>query len=346
MRDVRLVTVVVVNWNRRELLRACLDSLRQQQDVSFELIVVDNGSSDGSEQEVLRFAETSGIETKLIRNRENRGFCAANNQGIAAARGEWVALLNNDAEVCSRWLASMLEATAFLPSVGMVASKILVWEDPTRIDKVGHLIWPDGQNRGRGTGQTDRGQFDTIEEVLWPDGCAALYRKSMLDEIGGFDEDLFAYADDAELGLRARIAGWNAVYAPGAVVRHHRGATLGVRSTRRLQLIERNRVLLAVTHFPVGLLLQMPFWFAARLIAGAIAALRGRGEAGKFTGTGEKLRLGMALLSGLAAGLAAIPRTWRKRRAFDPKRRLSSAELGALLRRYRISLRELSEGVA
>ena len=93
-------------------------------------------------------------------------------------------------------------------AVGMAASKILVWEDPRRIDKAGHLMYPDGQNRGRGTGQIDRGQFDRVEETLWPDGCAAMYRRAMLDEVGGFDEDFFAYADDAELGLRGRIAGW------------------------------------------------------------------------------------------------------------------------------------------
>ena len=135
--------------------------------------------------------------------------------------------------------------------VGMVASKILVWEDPTRIDKCGHLIYPDGQNRGRGPGQLDHGQFDRVEEALWPDGCAALYRRAMLQDIGGFDEDFFAYADDAELGLRGRIAGWRCLYTPHAVVRHHRGATLGLGSPRRLTLIERNRVLLVVKLFPV-----------------------------------------------------------------------------------------------
>ncbi len=83
----------------------------------------------------------------------------------------------------------------------MAASKILVHEDPRRIDKAGHLIYPDGQNRGRGSGELDEGQYDRVEEILWPDGCAAMYRRAMLDEIGGFDEDFFAYADDAELGL-------------------------------------------------------------------------------------------------------------------------------------------------
>ena len=89
----------------------------------------------------------------------------------------------------------------------MAASKVLVWEDPTRIDKCGHLIYPDGQNRGRGSGQTDHGQFDRPEEVLWPDGCAAMYRRAMLEDVGGFDEDFFAYADDAELGLAGPLGG-------------------------------------------------------------------------------------------------------------------------------------------
>src|SRR5690606_34383375 len=108
-----------------------------------------------------------------------------------ASRAEFIALLNNDAEAEPDWLASMRRAIADSPDVGMVASKILVYEDPRRIDKAGHLIYLDGQNRGRGTGETDRGQFERVEEVLWPDGCAALYRRSMLEQIGGFDEDLF-----------------------------------------------------------------------------------------------------------------------------------------------------------
>src|SRR5690348_18332194 len=111
---------------------------------------------------------------RVIRNGENRGFCAANNQGIAAASGEFIALLNNDAEARPGWLAALLRACSRAPDVGMAASKILVWENPGCIDKAGHLIFPDGQNRGRGAGYPDRGQFDAEEEVLWPDGCAAM----------------------------------------------------------------------------------------------------------------------------------------------------------------------------
>lgn len=337
------VSVVVVNWNRRELLMACLGSLLLQEGTSFEIIVVDNGSTDGSVDAVEELAANVKIPIKLIRNSVNYGFCRANNQGIHAARGEYIALLNNDAEAQHGWLAALMRAIGNRQRVGMVAAKILVYEDSARIDKVGHLIWPDGQNRGRGTGEIDTGQYDSEENVLWPDGCAALYRKSMLDQIGGFDEELFAYGDDAELGLRARIAGWECVYTPEAVVRHHRGATLGVLSSRRLELIERNRILLAIKHFPVPLLLLNIPWSLARIGAGVSAALRGHGEAGRFTGFREKARMGFALLRGFGAGMALIPHTWKKRRAFDPQRRLTSRQVQKLLFQHKISLKALSE---
>lgn len=329
-----MISVIVVNWNRRELLRSCLCSLAGQTGVQFEMIVVDNGSSDGSAD----LAET-GFGARVIRNPENRGFCAANNQGIQAARGEFVALLNNDAEAEPGWLAALLRVIQSRPEVGMAASKILVWEDPRRIDKAGHLIFPDGQNRGRGTGALDRGQFDRIEETLWPDGCAAMYRKSMLDEIGGFDEDLFAYGDDAELGLRARIAGWTCLYTPEAVVRHHRGATLGLGSTRRLELIERNRVLLAAKLFPWSLLWQNGWWYLVRLLGGLWAGRDGTGDLGRFPGLAGKLRVARALLWGDLQALAMLPNTLGKRRRI--LRRLSSRDVRRLILRHRAPLRDL-----
>jgi GT2 family glycosyltransferase len=341
------VTVVVVNWNRRALLEACLQSLeRRPQCVEFEVIIVDNGSADGSADWVVSCSERASFPLRLIRNSENRGFCAANNQGIAAARGEFIALLNNDAEVEAGWLAALRSAFEIAPDVGMAASKILVYEDPRIIDKVGHLIYPDGQNRGRGSGEIDRGQYEEIEETLWPDGCAAMYRKTMLDQIGGFDEDFFAYADDAELGLRARIAGWRCFYMPQAVVRHHRGATLGKQATRRLRLIERNRVLLAAKLFPGSLLWKNPAYYLARLTAGLWAALRGQGEAGQFPTAMEKLRLASALLMADLEALAMIPRIWPKRRLLNRIRKLSPYQVEQLLLSHRISLKELSRQVA
>ena len=339
-----LVSVIVVNWNRRDLLRSCLASLAAQQGAPFEVIVVDNGSDDDSARMVAdEFSSRDGSRYRLITNQENRGFCAANNQGIQAARGRFIALLNNDAEAEPMWLREMLRAFEGRDDIGMAASKVLMYEEPHRIDKAGHLIYLDGQNRGRGSGQLDDGRFDTVEETLWPDGCAAMYRKDMLLEIGGFDEDLFAYADDAELGLRARIAGWKCLYIPTAVVRHHRGASLGVLNPKRLQLIERNRVLLAAKLFPWSLLLLNPFYYSLRLAAGLWASLRGRGEAARFSGARGRLTVLFALLRGDLAAVRLLPRFLGKRAQVDRIRRLPPAEVRRLILSNCIPLTTLSE---
>jgi len=336
--------VVVLNWNRKHLLRSCLESLERQRGVRFEVVVVDNGSRDGSAEMVEEeFIRPRRLPLRLICNPTNRGFCAANNQGIAAARGEFIALLNNDAEAEPGWLAALRGAFDGDPQVGMAASKILCYDDPHRIDKVGHWIYPDGQNRGRGSGDPDDGRYDRREQVLWADGCAAMYRRAMLDEIGGFDEDFFAYGDDAELGLRARIAGWTCIYEPGAVVRHRRASSLGVESVRRVELIERNRVLLAVKLFPWSLLWLNGFYYAARLSAGALAALAGRGEAARFAGVKGKLRLAGALLRGDAQALLLLPKMLSKRRQFERRRRLTPREVRRLILDNRAPLRSMVE---
>ena len=328
----------MVNWNRRDLLRACLRSLAAQVAAEFEIIVVDNGSTDGS----VEMVEREFAPVRLIRNRENRGFCGANNQGIEASTADFVALLNNDAEADPRCLQSLLDAFVGRPDFGMAASKILVWENPTIIDKAAHLIYPDGQNRGRGSGELDRGQYDRLEEALWPDGCAAMYRRKMLTTIGAFDEDLFAYADDAELGLRGRICGWRCIYVPSAVVRHHRGATLGLGSGRRLELIERNRVLLAAKLFPFSLLSLNFAYYLARIVSGMWEASRGRGEASLYPGLRGKLRMAAALIRGDFQALLLLPRMLRKRREIERIRKLTPSEVRELILGNRISLRELS----
>jgi GT2 family glycosyltransferase len=325
-----MATVIVVNWNRREFLRECLVSIGNQ--VTYagatfpcEILVVDNGSVDGSAEMVA--GEFPAV--RLIRNPSNRGFCAANNQGIAAARAPRIALLNNDAAAEPRWLAALTAALDRSETTGMAASKILQYEAPGRIDKAGHILYLDGQNRGRGTGEADRGQYDGPLQIGWPDGCAAMYRKAMLDQIGGFDEDLFAYADDAELGLRARIAGWECAYAPEAVVRHRRGATLGQGNPRRVFLIERNRILLAAKLFPWRLLLLNPYYFLRRLCAAAGQP----GDLAAFPGWRGKLSLAAAIVRADLAALWLLPRFLAKRSAIRRIARLRGRELAELLRR-------------
>jgi GT2 family glycosyltransferase len=338
------ISVVVINWNRRGYLRACLASLAGQRGANFEVIVVDNGSSDGS-AEMAR----SEFGVRVIANTANLGFCAANNQAFAAARGEFIALLNNDAEAAPDFLANLRRALDAAPDIGMAAAKVLVWEGAggvnraDRIDKAGHLIYPDGQNRGRGTGEIDQGQYGRVAECLWPDGCACMYRKAMLDQIGGFDEDFFMFADDAELGLRARIAGWRCLYMPGAVARHHRGGSMDAGSTRRIFLIERNRVLLAAKLFPWSLLALNPYYFALRLASGLAAAAGGKGEMARFPGLGNKLRLAWTIVRADLAALLLLPRMLRKRREVKSIAKLTPREIRRLILGNRIPVRELVE---
>jgi GT2 family glycosyltransferase len=169
-----------------------------------------------------------------------------------------------------------------------------------------------------------------------------MYRREMLAQIGGFDEDLFAYADDAELGLRARIAGWRCFYTPHAVVRHRRGATLGLNSARRLELIERNRLLLAAKLFPWSLLWLNPAYYLARLASGMWEAAHGRGETALYTGAAGKLTIAAALVRGDCQALPLLPRMLRKRREIERIRKLSPRQVRDLILANRISLRELS----
>lgn len=338
------ISVIVVNWNRKDFLRGCLESLEHQHWRDFEVIVVDNGSTDGS-IEFLReeLQPRASFPLRVIANQTNLGFCVANNQGIKAAQGRFVALLNNDAEASPQFLSKLREAFEEAADIGMAAAKVVSWEDPRRIDKAGHLIYPDGQNRGRGIGEFDRGQYDRKEECLWPDGCAAMYRKAMLDEIGGFDEDLFMYGDDAELGLRARIAGWRCLYVPEAVARHRRSGSLGPSSLERVFWIERNRLLLALKLFPWSLLALNPFYFAMRLGVALLAAAEERGEMVHFPGIKNKLRLMWTVLRADLAALRLTPRTLRKRRRLRSIMKLTPEEVKSLILSYRIPVRALLE---
>jgi len=331
-----LVSVVVVNWNGMGYVEECLESLRQQSHSPIELIVVDNGSTDGSRAWLRR---ASGL--RLVELDSNRGFAAGVNAGIAAARGSLVALLNNDAVADPAWL-EQLAAPMRDPQVGMAASKILFYDRRSVIDKAGHLFYWDGLNRGRGAGEYDRGQFDREEEVFFPDGCAALYRRRMLDDIGLFDEQFFAYGDDADLGLRARWRGWKCMYAPGAMVYHRHSSSLGKYSPQKAFLVERNRLWVALKLLPWPLLVASPALTLWRFGWHIRSMFSRRGLAGGVAREHSGWGLLAAGLRAYASGLAGSPRILRKRRQVLRNRRLSNREFFQLLQKYRISARELA----
>ena len=333
------VSVLIVNWNGRDLLPGCLAALARQTVAPHEIVVVDNGSEDGS-ADYLRECDAQGLKTRFLGT--NTGFSGGNNVAFGMAEGDVVALLNNDAEPDPDWIAEALPAFED-PAVAMVACKVLRAEGGT-VDKVGHLMYRDGQNRGRGTGRPDDGRFDTDEEALWPDGCAGFYRRSALEQTltDGhlLDPDFFLYAEDAELGMRLRWAGYRCIYRHKSVVTHRHSAGLGKFGLRKLYFIERNRMWLLVKTFPLGWILVSPWFTLLRHGANALAALRGRGVAGGAARAQSPFALAGCLVRALWDGLRGAPRMWRKRSGVV--KRVSDRDMKRILRTYRISLSELT----
>jgi GT2 family glycosyltransferase len=216
------VSVVIPNWNGKKFLAGVLDSLAKQT-YPVETIVVDNGSKDGS----VEYLEQNYPAVKLVKFDHNTGFSVAVNAGIRASDSEYVALINNDTVLEPDWTKEMVRALVEHPECGSAGCKMLAYDDRELLDGAG-----DGYRRGGlpgriGHREKDRGQFDTPRYILGACGGAAMYRRSMLDEIGLFDEDYFAYLEDVDLGLRAQNAGYKCWYTPSAVIYHLGCGTTG-----------------------------------------------------------------------------------------------------------------------
>ena len=339
MKSDPLVSVVIPNWNGKKFLSECIDSLRGQTFRNFETILVDNGSTDGSSE----FAEESyGGFIRVIRNKKNLGFTGGNNVGIRSARGEYIVLLNNDTWVESNWLEELVKAIGTDHRVGMWASKVLSHQHQDRIEAVGELIYWDGLNRAQGQYEQDLGQYDSLEEIFFPPGCGGMYRKSVFEQIGLFDEDFFAYGDDAEIGIRARLAGWKCLYVPGAILYHKNSGSTGQCSSFKAFYVERNRFWITIKYFPLPLLILSLFFTLYRFMLQAYGALTHRGASGKFTELHSPLHLLGILFKAYGSGLRYLPRMLQKRRRLRPLRRATYGEIFGWFKRFGISGREIS----
>lgn len=333
------VSVIVPSMNGRQFIGDCLSSLERQRAKDFETIVVDNGSTDGSVEYV---KQAFPWVAAVVANQSNLGFARACNQGIGSSRGDLIALLNNDTEADVAWIEEMVSAAQRSPDAGMFASKTLFFDRRDTIDTAGHLIYPDGLNRGRGRLELDRGQYDDKTDVFFPSGAAAVYRRRMLDEIGLFDEHHFAYGDDTDIGIRGRLAGWRCIFVPRAVVYHRYSATTGEYSPIKVFLVERNRIWIVWKYFPARHLLASPFYSSVRYLYQAYGALSGRGAAGRFAQQHSALRLIPAVMKAYASALSGAPRVWGQRRQMKSLKKVADSEIDRWFKDYRISVRELS----
>ena len=287
-----LVSVVVVNYNGARYLDRCISAALAQDYPDLEVIVVDNASSDGSPD--LLDEKFPGV--LVVRNRENLGFAGGTNTGIRASHGEYIFTLNNDAFPGPGCIRHLVSAMGEYPGTGMCAAKMLFLDG--KINSTGICISLSGAAWDRGMYQQDKGQYPA-GEVFGPCAGAALYRCSMLQETGLFDEDFFLFMEDVDLAFRARLAGWNCRYVPEASVVHVHGGSAGVGSDITVYYGNRNILWYPFKDFPLSILVLALPWITGRTL-GVIVWYVPRGK-------------GRVVLRSKIDGLAGIRRMIRKR---------------------------------
>ena len=314
-------SLIIVNWNGRDLLEDCLPSLEYQTITAEEIIVVDNGSNDDS----VEFLKISFPSVKVVTLDKNYGFAKANNIGIRLASGSRIALLNNDTVVDSQWLEELNHALDNHPEVGFCASKMLMYRDPNIIDSAGDML---GIARAykRGHRKQDGTEFNEPAFVFGACAGAALYRREMLADIGLFDETFVTNLEDVDLSFRAQLAGYKCIYVPTAVVYHKVGET-----KRRISWIDRlthrNNRLMWLKNAPGLLLLK----YATRVLTEEMQRLAnglGIGLSGLRRPDVKDLKMFLAADAEL---LRLLPEIRRKRREIQGKRVVSTAYIESFL---------------
>jgi GT2 family glycosyltransferase len=308
------VSVIIPNWNGAKLLPTCLDALRNQTLREHEVILVDNASRDDS----CALVERNYPEVHILRLSQNLGLTGGCNAGIGEARGEVIALLNNDTEADARWLEELLGALERHPEAGSVATKIRLFDRRNVLNSAGDIYGRDGLPNSRGVWQEDRGQFDEETWVFGACGGAVAYRREMLRQIGLFDESFFMYCEDVDLAWRAQVAGWRCIYAPRAVIYHRLSATGG--GVTASFYTGRNTLYVLAKDVPASIRRRYGRRMLAAQIKIAWKALRAwRGQAAR------------ARLRGQLAGLAAWNRMARRHVEIEKTRRISDEYLESIL---------------
>jgi GT2 family glycosyltransferase len=307
-------SVIVPNYNGVRHLPVVLDALRGQHFRDFEVIVVDDASTDAS----AALLASDYPDVRLIENRTNVGFVQSCNTGAAAARGRMLVLLNSDTEPEPAWLAELVKSFVANPQAAMVTSKLLLFDRRDTLHTAGDLLGVDGIPRNRGVWEVDQGQYDTAPVVFSGCGGATAYRREVWQALGGFDEAFWMYLEDVDFGFRARLAGWEAIFAPAARVYHHLSASGG--DVLASYYVGRNTLWLIAKNMPRSLLRRNALAIVRGQLAVTLDALRNwRGEAAQ------------ARLRGQLAGLLGLPQQLQKRRAIQPRRQVEDEEMAKLL---------------
>ena len=312
------IFVVIPNWNGADMITWCLDSLSNQT-LKHEVVVVDNGSTDES----ISIIKANFPNVHLVCLPRNTGFTGGVNTGIRYAleqNADAVALLNNDAVVDKQWLEQLAKFLDANPEAGIVTGKLLR-DDKKHFDSTGdyYSVW--GMPFPRGRNVLDNGQYDQPEPVFSASGGASLYRSSMLDQIGLFDDKFFAYYEDVDISFRARLAGWQVFYEPKAVAYHHVGATSSKLGSFTRYHATKNFYLLYGKNMPGWLFWKYLPRFTLQAIRLAISSI-GRGG-------------GLAYARGVVKALINIPSVVADRHKIQNSRKSSVQSIDSLLYKKR-----------
>lgn len=262
------VSVIIVSTNELHHLKRCLPSIFRQRYPDYEVLVVDNASTDGS----VEYVAQEFPRAKIIRNGANLGYTGANNVGFKHASGDYIAVLNPDTQVEPDWLRELVIALQADPRAGLATPKILMMDDPTRLNTCGNEITFTGLTFCRGLDQPAE-KYNQLEIVSAVSGAAFVIKRSVLEQIGGFDESFFIYYEDTDLSLRAMLAGYVCLYVPSSVVYHQ--YTLRF-SPRKCFLQERNRYFSLIKTLRWRTLIALlPMLLLSELIAWSYVLLQG-----------------------------------------------------------------------
>jgi len=265
-------SVIVLNYNGKDLLEECLESLSRQTYPNYEIILVDNGSTDDSGE----YARSHFPHVQVVQLKKNRGFAGGNNFGLHHAKGDYIALLNNDTRVEPQWLESLCDALDRHEDAGTAASKMLIYDNPKLIDAAGDMFFGWGTVRRRGHLMLDENAYDKEISVFGACAGAALYRREMIEKIGFLDEDFLIYFDDVDLSFRAQLAGWKCIYVPEARVLHKVSATMEKTKSFSVYISKRNSMWVVLKNMPTPLLWKYGFLiFAYNFISDIKWTIRG-----------------------------------------------------------------------
>lgn len=318
----------------------CVASLQAQDDQDFLIVIVDNSGSRLVDRTWPESAPRSGV--KILHPGTNTGFGSAVNLAARSFPSEFVAVINDDAVADPAWLGAAIADLAAHPDAGSVAAQVhLAGLNPPQLDSAAMLIAADGTSKQRGHGQSPTA-FLNAEEALLPSGSAAVYRRAMLEQTGGFDDDFFLYCEDTDLGLRARWAGWTCRYVPAARVHHHYSLSAGRVSPLKAFYVERNRLRTIIKNFPLARLIRAFLATPLRYLHHLLAMRAGQGAAARFQQESGATALVVCVLRAHLDALRHLPTLIRQRRAIRRSARIRPAAFNAALDRFALSLREVA----